>query len=184
MTLKPCPFCGDHAESVSGGDGDGRRYGTRCSDWKCPGHNSILIHVTRDAADQAWNLRASSPIPAIDYDALISAAALINKRWKPGTTGCVAFSRGAQWFHLQALNATSPTTEPATTRAEGALKSLVIAMERSVDEAPLNEVLSLATGLFVNLVTELCKYKGHDESLPITVDGGTNRNITIHPPKG
>jgi hypothetical protein len=66
---------------------------------------------------------------------------------------------------------------------ESALDCLVSAMERAVDEAPLNEVLSLATGLFVNLVTELCKYKGHDDSLPITVDGGTNRNVTIHPPK-
>lgn len=44
-------------------------------------------------------------IPEIDYDALIKAAGQSNKSWTQGKPGCVAFSRGAQWFRLQALAA-------------------------------------------------------------------------------
>lgn len=47
----------------------------------------------------------TSAIPEIDYDALIKAAGQSNKSWTQGKTGCVAFSRGAQWFRLQALAA-------------------------------------------------------------------------------
>jgi hypothetical protein len=47
------------------------------------------------------NQTPAAQIPEIDYEALIEAAAISNKNWRPGTTGCVAFARGAQWFRLQ-----------------------------------------------------------------------------------
>lgn len=45
-----------------------------------------------------------SRVPQINYDALIAAAAVSNKTWTPGKTGCVAFARGAEWFRRQALS--------------------------------------------------------------------------------
>ena len=44
-----------------------------------------------------------SRVPEINYDALIAAAAVSNKTWTPGKTGCIAFARGAAWFRLQVL---------------------------------------------------------------------------------
>lgn len=42
-----------------------------------------------------------SRVPQINYDALIAAAAVSNKTWTPGKTGCVAFARGAEWFRRE-----------------------------------------------------------------------------------
>lgn len=43
----------------------------------------------------------SVAVPEIDYDELIKAAAVSNKNWTPGKTGCIAFARGAAWFKLK-----------------------------------------------------------------------------------
>jgi restriction endonuclease Mrr len=77
----------------------------------------------------------------------------------------------------------SPVVEAAPPSPEAALEGMVDALTKALDEAPLNDVLSTATAMFVTLITDVCKHKGHDESLPITVDGGDNRDITIHPLK-
>lgn len=58
------------------------------------------------------------------------------------------------------------------------------AIAQALDDAPVADVLSLLTGAFVSLTVELVRRQGHhDDSLPIKVDGGQNRDITIHPPK-
>lgn len=44
-------------------------------------------------------------------------------------------------------------------------------------------MLTVITGAFVGLTVEMVKRAGHDISKPITVDGGKQRDITIHPPK-
>jgi hypothetical protein len=107
-----CPFCGHQAFRASGGEGENKYFGTRCSVHACPGANFGLFHRSQDAADKAWNRRSVSQgtVPAIDYDALIEAAKVSNKTWTPGKTGCIAFARGAAWFRLQLLGASSPQT--------------------------------------------------------------------------
>ena len=46
-------------------------------------------------------------VPGINYPALIEAAFTKNRKWTQGTTGCIAFARGAEWFREQAIAATS-----------------------------------------------------------------------------
>lgn len=57
-------------------------------------------------------------------------------------------------------------------------------IEQALNEAPVSDVLSILTGAFVGLTVELVRRKGHDLNLPIKVDGGPNRDITLHAPKG
>lgn len=57
------------------------------------------------------------------------------------------------------------------------------AIERALDECPVSEVLSVLTGALVGLSVELVRRKGHDISKEIRLDGGDQRDITIHPPK-
>ena len=64
-------------------------------------HDGELPQV---AAFVVANLRAriaeleAARVPEIDYLQLIAAAEKRHRRWTPGTTGCVAFSSGAEWF--------------------------------------------------------------------------------------
>jgi hypothetical protein len=51
--------------------------------------------------------------PEINYPALIEAAFAKNRKWTQGTTGCIAFARGAEWFRDQMLAAT-PAPAPAS----------------------------------------------------------------------
>lgn len=64
-----------------------------------------------------------------------------------------------------------------------ALKDLGAAVARALDECPVSDVLSVVTGTFVSLTVEVVRRQGHDISKAITVDGGPNRDITIHAPK-
>jgi hypothetical protein len=64
-----------------------------------------------------------------------------------------------------------------------AIGDLGAAIERALDEAPVSDVLSILTSAFVGLTVELVRRHGHDVSHPINVDGGPNRDITIHAPK-
>lgn len=63
------------------------------------------------------------------------------------------------------------------------LEALADAISQALDQAPVSDVLSVLTGAFVSLTVELVRRQGHDVGLPITVDGGKNRDVTIHPPK-
>lgn len=64
-----------------------------------------------------------------------------------------------------------------------AVERLGAAIEQALDEAPVSDVLSILTGAFVGLAVELVRRQGHDTNMPIKVDGGPNRDITIHAPK-
>ncbi|MCU7371609.1 hypothetical protein PEC18_12300 [Paucibacter sp. O1-1] len=63
------------------------------------------------------------------------------------------------------------------------IEALGAAIEHALDEAPVSDVLSVLTGSFVGLVVELARRQGHDENTQIYVDGGLQRDITIHAPK-
>jgi hypothetical protein len=64
-----------------------------------------------------------------------------------------------------------------------AIGNLSAAIKQALEEAPTSDVLSILTGAFVSLTVELVRRQGYDVSQPIKVDGGPNRDITIHPPK-
>ncbi|ERJ39116.1 hypothetical protein L810_6353 [Burkholderia sp. AU4i] len=64
-----------------------------------------------------------------------------------------------------------------------AIEKLGAAIEAALDEAPASDVLSVLTGAFVGLAVELVRRHGHDVAKEITVNGGQQRDITIHAPK-
>ena len=66
----------------------------------------------------------------------------------------------------------------------GAIDKLGAAIELALDEAPASDVLSVLSGAFVGLTVELVRRQGHDVSKEIKVDGGRQRDVTIHAPKG
>ncbi|ARV17371.1 hypothetical protein AEP_00409 [Curvibacter sp. AEP1-3] len=76
------------------------------------------------------------------------------------------------------------TEEPDTPVELSALDKLGVAIEQALDAAPVSDVLSILTGAFVGLTLEVVRRQGHDVNLPVKVNGGTNRDITIHAPKG
>jgi cob(I)alamin adenosyltransferase len=69
------------------------------------------------------------------------------------------------------------------TESVGAIDKLGAAIELALAEAPVSDVLSILTGAFVGLTLELVRREGHDVSKEIRVDGGRQRDITIHTPK-
>lgn len=63
------------------------------------------------------------------------------------------------------------------------LKGIDAAIARALAKDPVYEVLSLLIGHFVGLTVELASRRGADETKPITLTSGDQRDITIHPPK-
>lgn len=57
-------------------------------------------------------------------------------------------------------------------------------IEEDLDELPVSDVLSVLISAFVGVTLAVCKQQGHDTNLPIKIDGGEQRDVTIHPPKG
>lgn len=57
------------------------------------------------------------------------------------------------------------------------------AFDAYLDEAGVADALSAATAIFVSLVVSYTEARGHDANQPITINGGENRDITIHAPK-
>lgn len=57
------------------------------------------------------------------------------------------------------------------------------AFDTYLDEVGVADALSVATTIFVSLVTSYTRARGHDVGRPITINGGENRDITIHAPK-
>lgn len=53
----------------------------------------------------------------------------------------------------------------------------------SIAQHDLAAALELATGTFVSLLIATMKLHGHDPDREIRVDGGENRDITVHAPK-
>lgn len=65
-----------------------------------------------------------------------------------------------------------------------AIEKLGDAIVQALEEAPVSDVLCILTGSFVSLTEELMRRHGHDLTKSIKIDGGQNRDITIHPEKG
>lgn len=71
-----------------------------------------------------------------------------------------------------------------TKEQSAALHNLGDAIQRAIQEAPVNDVLSILTNSFLNLTVAVVKHRGIDVSQDICVDGGpTGRDITVHAPK-
>ena len=63
------------------------------------------------------------------------------------------------------------------------LEKLGAAIEQALEDAPIADVLSVLKGAFISITLELVRRQGHDADQPLMVDGGPNRDVTIHPPK-
>lgn len=57
------------------------------------------------------------------------------------------------------------------------------AIENALDACNVADVLSIITSAFVGLTVELVRRQGEDTNKPIIIDGGDQRDVTIHPPK-
>lgn len=64
-----------------------------------------------------------------------------------------------------------------------AIEKLGTAIESALDEASVSEVLSVLTGALVSLAVELVRREAHNAAHEIKVNGGQQRDITIHAPK-
>ncbi|MCY1548424.1 hypothetical protein D9M68_845330 [compost metagenome] len=71
-------------------------------------------------------------------------------------------------------------TEPATPDPAQAFEN---ALMRLIDESP-STALCVVTGSFVSLTLLLLEANGHKPEGDINIDGGKNRDITIHAEKG
>ena len=63
------------------------------------------------------------------------------------------------------------------------LVDLEKSFDRALDENSVEDVLSIVTGVFVGLVTEVVRRQGYDANEPITIDRQDGRDITIHATK-
>lgn len=57
------------------------------------------------------------------------------------------------------------------------------AFDRFLGESTPAEAITTATTIFVSLVISYAEMRGADTNQRIDIDGGENRDITIHPPK-
>lgn len=61
-------------------------------------------------------------------------------------------------------------------------QAFIDALERLIEESP-SEALPIITGAFVGTVVCITEAYGHETSGEIRIDGGKERDITIHAPK-
>lgn len=66
---------------------------------------------------------------------------------------------------------------------KAAIEALGEAIATAIANADASDVLALLTGSFVALTLELVRREGADPDKLIRLDGGENRDITIHEPK-
>jgi ketosteroid isomerase-like protein len=67
--------------------------------------------------------------------------------------------------------------------SNAAIDKLGAAIAEAVSTADVQDVLALLTGSFVALTLEMLRREGHDPKGDVLLDGGENRDITIHAPK-
>ena len=83
--------------------------------------------------------------------------------------------------------AKAETADVAAKEREWANRSahdlFLAAFDTYLDEVGVAGALSAATTIFVSLVVSYTKACGHDADRPITINGGENRDVTIHAPK-
>jgi hypothetical protein len=65
-----------------------------------------------------------------------------------------------------------------------AMEKLGAAIEVALSEAPVSDVLSILVASMVGLTVELARRQGVDETKEIKIDGGNQRDVTIHARKG
>ena len=75
------------------------------------------------------------------------------------------------------------TPSPAEAEANAELDNLRSAISRALQVAPAQDVLALITGSFVGLTCELIRRQGLEVNKEIKIEGGDQRDITIHAPK-
>lgn len=61
-------------------------------------------------------------------------------------------------------------------------QAFIDALDRMLEESP-SEALPIITGVFVGAVVCITEAYGHDTSGEVRIDGGKERDITIHAPK-
>lgn len=64
-----------------------------------------------------------------------------------------------------------------------ALNGIQVAIEVGLQFAPVDQVFSILTGAFVGLASEIVRRQGFDQTQAIELDGGSQRDITIHATK-
>jgi hypothetical protein len=68
-------------------------------------------------------------------------------------------------------------------QSKAAIETLGDAITTALDNADISDVLALLTGTFVGITLEIVRREGGDTGKLIRLDGGENRDITIHEPK-
>ena len=92
----------------------------------------------------------------------------------------------SEWDAYQAGHAAAKaeTAAAAAKEREWANRSahdlFLAAFDTYLDEVGVADALSAATTIFVSLVVSYTKACGHDADRPITINGGENRDVTIH----
>ena len=92
----------------------------------------------------------------------------------------------SEWDAYQAGHAAAKaeTAAAAAKEREWANRSahdlFLAAFDTYLDEVGVAGALSAATTIFVSLVVSYTKACGHDADRPITINGGENRDVTIH----
>lgn len=64
-----------------------------------------------------------------------------------------------------------------------AIDKLGAAIEQALEEAPVSDVLSILVAAFVGVTVEMVRREGEDVAKEIKIDGGAQRDVTIHAPK-
>lgn len=64
-----------------------------------------------------------------------------------------------------------------------ALEEMGKSIERALEECDLNDVMAVLASALVGITVELARRKGADTTKQITIQGGYQRDITIHPLK-
>jgi hypothetical protein len=64
-----------------------------------------------------------------------------------------------------------------------ATENFVEAFDALLDEIGDAEALAIITGIFVSLTLFVVKQAGHSPDCDLKINGGINRDITIHKPK-
>lgn len=79
-----------------------------------------------------------------------------------------------------ALDSNTPVYTPSQNEALDGIHDSIM---EALNVVPASDVLSLLTGAFVGLASEVLRREGHDADKEIKIDGGLSRDITIHAKK-
>ena len=126
---------------------------------------------------------------ALTYDHIVALALEHGFKLKPQVDGRMAlndyvidFARAV--YDIGHAAAKAETAAAAAKEREWANRSahdlFLAAFDTYLDEVGVAGALSAATTIFVSLVVSYTKACGHDADRPITINGGENRDVTIH----